>query len=322
LCWPEEPAPPTPAGSESAGDPIFTEAVRHLECGATAEAEQLLEQVILLDPRHWEALFELGHLAETQNRIEWACHYYRRAKDCGTRAWEPHYNLARLLVQAGEVEAARPLLERALLLAPDSADAASLLANVLQRSGDREEASFWLARAARLAPDRAEVWEQLAHLAMEDGRFDDAARWFAKAAGSDRDASVLFNLGLCCWKLGRSEDAAEAWSAGAAAGDTHAVHALAALAVSLGRWQVCDAALQQADHPLLRFAAAQARTGAGDVEGAIAEYRACLALQPGDAEAWLNLGVLHTGVGDSDAALYAWNQALAYDPSLAADYFG
>jgi tetratricopeptide (TPR) repeat protein len=157
---------------------------------------------------------------------------------------------------------------------------------------------------------------------MEDGRFDDAARWFAKAAGSDRDASVLFNLGLCCWKLGRSEDAAEAWSAGAAAGETHAVHALAALAVSLGRWQVCDAALQQADHPLLRFAAAQARTGAGDVEGAIAEYRACLALQPGDAEAWLNLGVLHTGVGDSDAALYAWNQALAYDPSLAADYFG
>ena len=61
-------------------------------------------------------------------------------------------------------------------------------------------------------------------------------------------------------------------------------------------------------------------TAAGRLEAAEAAYRQALALQPGFAPAWLNLGHLAERRGDSTAALDCWQQALQVQPPAALDH--
>lgn len=58
-------------------------------------------------------------------------------------------------------------------------------------------------------------------------------------------------------------------------------------------------------------------TAANDPRGAEQLYRKVVALQPTDADAWLNLGFVLMNEGNSTAARAEWAQATALDASLA-----
>jgi tetratricopeptide (TPR) repeat protein len=64
------------------------------------------------------------------------------------------------------------------------------------------------------------------------------------------------------------------------------------------------------------FASAGRNEAAGDTRAAIAAYRGILALDPGSAAGWNNLGWGLQRLGQFDDALVAYQQALACDPAL------
>ena len=66
----------------------------------------------------------------------------------------------------------------------------------------------------------------------------------------------------------------------------------------------------------LEFQQAAVRHGAGDARGAIAGYRRAIALDPGYAEAYCNMGVDLYDLGGIEPALAAYQVALALRPDF------
>jgi tetratricopeptide (TPR) repeat protein len=81
--------------------------------------------------------------------------------------------------------------------------------------------------------------------------------------------------------------------------------------------QACEALAQRwPDHALLWFTMALVLEDLGRRDDAVAALQRSLALQPAQAEAWVNLGLLHQALGDVDAALRAHAQAVRLRPEL------
>jgi tetratricopeptide (TPR) repeat protein len=54
---------------------------------------------------------------------------------------------------------------------------------------------------------------------------------------------------------------------------------------------------------------------AGDIVGAAADFTTATTLSPGDAEAWINLGMMRQTRGDYDGAIADYDKAIALDPA-------
>lgn len=277
---------PAPPSLESAS--LFEEAIAALEQGRPSEARTLLSDLLLLDPDHAPALFELAQIEEAENRLPWARRYYEAAIRAWPQAWEPHYNLARLLFSEGQDEEARLQLERAVLLEPESAGAAWLLAQTCERLGDDAEARFFYSRAEALDPRNPEVCCALARLALLRGQTDEAESWLDKACALDRSRyDVLYHLGLCRWRQGDSSTATALWRSAVHEhpGRPEAAQALAACALAGGHLEECVALLDAHPTAELHWQAAEAFSARGDSPRALRHYRRALALKPSLA-AW------------------------------------
>lgn len=78
------------------------------------EAERLYQQAISLDPRHVQALNNLGVLYMKQKRSEAAIELFVKALAIQAGYVDPYYNLACLYSQSGNVRASLNYLERAV----------------------------------------------------------------------------------------------------------------------------------------------------------------------------------------------------------------
>ncbi len=78
------------------------------------EAESLYQQAISYDPRHVQALNNLGVLYMTQKRPEEALELFVKALAIQAGYVDPYYNLACLYSQSGNVRASLSYLERAV----------------------------------------------------------------------------------------------------------------------------------------------------------------------------------------------------------------
>ena len=202
-----------------------------------------------------------------------------------------------------------------------------------------------------MLPDRA-LLLRAAYEAVDRGRFADAlapCRTLLAADPADADARLL--AGLARGALGQAAAAARLLDrvARARPDAAHPAHDLAALLVRLGRPEAAAAqyraALRRAPgnaalrrglaHHLLQTetpAAAAAALGppgpeaagqhlagliaaeAGEIDAAIAHFRAAVAADPGPAAGWSNLGIMLKLTGDFDAALAAHEAAVARAP--------
>jgi tetratricopeptide (TPR) repeat protein len=78
------------------------------------EAESLYQQAISIDPRHVQALNNLGVLYMTQKRSEEAVELFVKALAIQSGYVDPYYNLACLYSQSGNIRASLGYLERAV----------------------------------------------------------------------------------------------------------------------------------------------------------------------------------------------------------------
>ena len=323
LDWPEAPAAPPPA--EYAPDELFEEACLALQQNHRAQARARLEELLLIEPSNFPALFELARIEEDDRHQAWAMRHYESALRAQPQSWEAAYNLARLYVEAGDDAKARRLLERALLLEPEAAPAAWVLAQLCERAGEHQEARFWLERTVKLDPDNADAFLRLGHHALRDGRLNQAAEWMERAykTGGARYDTV-YNLGLIRWRLGDNNCARALWLNARELNPSGVEAARALAGLELSEDCLDEAERHNADHPTaeVSFLLGMARAEAGQSDAAIAHYQTALRLNPAWRDAWLNLGALLDQTGRAGDARSAWSRALALDPSLAGEYFG
>ena len=126
------------------------------------------------------------------------------------------------------------------------------------------------------------------------GRLEEAETSLRQAARLNPGSSDLqINLADVLLELRRFESAADCYGR-AIEIDSHLVRAHRGLATSL--------------------------RSAGEIEPAIAHYREALALSPGEAPLWNDLGRCFLALGRFDEAVSAFRRALAIDPDLADAY--
>jgi Tfp pilus assembly protein PilF len=116
-----------------------------LEVHAPAEACRAYERAVELEPRHADALVNLGRLLYEQGATEAAIVHYRRALEAAEgRHAIAAFNLGLALEDVERNRAAADAYTVALLADPAFADAQYNLARVHERLGDRVSALRWL----------------------------------------------------------------------------------------------------------------------------------------------------------------------------------
>lgn len=119
------------------------------------------------------------------------------------------HDLQGLISQArGNLTGSMVQFQQAIICQPQSAPFHAHLGILLRQMGERERAMAMLERAIKLDPTQVDAHSTLGDIRQAQGAFDEAIKHYLaaleRAAG---DPDIPYQLGLCLWKLERTEDA-------------------------------------------------------------------------------------------------------------------
>jgi protein O-GlcNAc transferase len=156
----------------------FELALGHHRAGQLAQAEQLYQQILQMDPRHADALHLLGLI----------------------------------VFNAGDAAAAENFLRRAVAATPSEAEFRNTLGVVCQSLGKLRDAANCFQAAVKRQPNYAEAMSNLGALLSEEGRLTESAQWARRASVTKPGyAEPLNNLGNTLVKQGLVDEALAAY---------------------------------------------------------------------------------------------------------------
>ena len=216
----------------------------------------------------------------------------------------------------------------AIGLRPDKPLAYLKRADALKKQGNTAAALEDLSQASRLGADPLSVSQQQADIYYDRGSFDEAAALYSDVLTLDPDSpSVLYKLGLSCFRAGREEAALQVLShAIAMVGDfVDAYYLRAAVLDALGRVNEAESDLLTAlslrpDAREARLALIELYMEAGDADKALRVADEEIDRQPQDPSSYVLLADVHRMRGRNDEAIEAVGLALEQDPNLPGAY--
>lgn len=270
--------------------PLFMQGVTFHQQGNLDLARSVYEQVLTLQPQHFDALHLLG-VIEHQN------HRYQRGIDLITKALNVKpdspgawCNLGMPLAELGRYEDALICYERAITLRPDFAEAYFNRGNTLMRLQRTQEAVTSFERALVLRPLHAKSHYNLGTALQELKRFDESIASFKKAITILPEFPEAFsNLANSLLELGSIEAALEA----------------------------CNSALSLKPD----FADAHSNRGnalyfLGLTDQALISYELAIKHKPEFADAFFNRGNALRDLGRQEDAILSYERALELNPNL------
>ncbi len=169
----------------------FQIAVRDHQGGRLAHAEHLYRQILAIEPRHPDALHNLGLIAHQTGRHESAVDLIRRAIALKPGDGEAYYNLGIALHALGRSDEAIAANRQAIALKPDSSDAHRNLGVALKAGGQLDDAIAAYNRAIALNPDDADTHSDIAIALADQGRIDEAIAAHRRAVSLDPDSREI-----------------------------------------------------------------------------------------------------------------------------------
>jgi len=180
-----------------------------------AQARQMFEKAIELDPKYADAYVALGFAHLLDYILQWISdpHALDRAFQMAQKAVAlddslplAHALLGRLYVYRWQYDQAIAECERGVELGPNSANAYDMLAQTLARSGEPAESIAPAEKAMRLDPRNRDLYlSELGYAYM--GRYDEAIPCFKKLGAHNNNPFVHFYLAVDYFELGREQDA-------------------------------------------------------------------------------------------------------------------
>lgn len=159
-------------------DPAFNAQVnrgtRLLTEGKPAEAVQVLNEALRLNPADEDVHYDLGMALARVGKLEEAIRQYEEALRILPDYVEAHNNLGNLLMRTGHLDEAIQHFESALKRMPEYASAHNNLGTALQQTGHTNEAIEHFQRAVQIKPDYWEAHFNVATSWLQAGRPSEA----------------------------------------------------------------------------------------------------------------------------------------------------
>ncbi len=192
---------------------LLDDALRLLQAGAFAEAEQIYRQILAADPDTADAWNNLALICYQDGRLGEAAEAVERA--LLLRPQLPPYWLMRgnIALAQHRGDDAQESFTRAIELAPDFAEAHYRRALGYHRAHRIDEAVAGYREAARCAPEVAEIHFQLAEALTLRFSFDDAMRAYQRAFTLDAGGELDRRGCIDCMRHLQFESLPEFWRA-------------------------------------------------------------------------------------------------------------
>jgi predicted O-linked N-acetylglucosamine transferase (SPINDLY family) len=301
---------------------LLQQAVALHQQGQLAEAKVLYEQVLVQQPRNFDALHLSGVLAGHSQDFALAVRRFGQATDVNPQHADTHDKLGDALQELSRWDEARSSYERAIALHPDHAQAHMHLGNVLQELKRWDEALTHYDRAIAVAPNVAATHHNRGLVLQELQRWDEALASHSQALALKPDhANACINCGLVLQELQRWDEALASYDQTITIRPDFA-EAYINRGTLLQKLQRCDEALASYDRAIaLKSDHAEVFYNRGIVlqelkrwDEAIASYKRAIDLQSDFASVHYNLGnVLQEFKRWEEAAVH-YARALALQP--------
>jgi predicted O-linked N-acetylglucosamine transferase (SPINDLY family) len=311
------PSPPTGNVVE-----LFSRGLHLHQMGQHPQAEQLLRQVLALDPNHGGALHLLGAMAYQSGRFLAAADCFRRAVVSNPTHAVFQSSLGAAYQELGRLDEAAACHQQALRLNPNDSLALNNVGITLAAQGKHAEAEAVFRKVLAAAPEDAEVLCNLAGALNGQERHEEAIAVSRQALRlQPKLAQAHHNLGNSLRATSQLEDAIAAYQQavrlwpGFAAGHNNLGQAWQAA----GKLDEAIQSFRQAVQLKPEFVDAHANLGGALLEKQrYAEAEACLRealrLRPDSAEAYNGLGNVYYAQGKLDEAVTNYEHALRYKP--------
>ena len=255
--------------------------------GDKVQARREFERGLELDPQCASCKIHLGTMLLKTAEDRRGRELLRQAVEDDPESEEAHRAYGMLLASIGSLPEAREQLTKAVALSPNSAESLSDLGMVQGKMSD-PGAVDTLARVVKLHPDWGEGHLNLGIALADQHRLDEALAEFSESIRlAPGDARGHYNKGRALTDLNRDQEAA------------HELKAACRL----------DPAI-----PRACYDAAVAERKNGELSAALDTLKKTVAAQPKDADGFLLLGQTYQDLGQTSAAVQAWEAAVQLEP--------
>jgi tetratricopeptide (TPR) repeat protein len=308
---------------------IVSDAVKLHQAGRLLEAETLYNQILAIEPGHFDCLHLLGVIAHQRGHFADAVARIDQALKQNPNHAAALNNRGTALAAQNRLVEALESFSRAATIQRDFAEAHSNRSNVLRQLGRFDEALASCDRALKLRPDYAEAHSQRGLVLCHLKRFTEAlASCDCAIALRPNFAEAHCNRGLVLKELERFEEALASYDlAISLRGDLVEAHANRGNV--LRELERFDEALDSIDRAIaLRPDFAEAHCNRGNVlsslerfEEALCSHERAIALKPGFAEAHCNRGNTLRDLDRLEEAVVSYDRAVELQPDLAQAFF-
>ncbi len=251
-------------------------------------------KALSLDPRHVDTLMNLGVDIGDRNAAE-AKPLFERALRIAPANASAHLNYALLLKRQADESASISEFQEAIRSDPNLLEARRQLISILmsqhQWSQGIEQCREILNREPDDAATRYSLAQALIRSHNEEAGKKELERVVAlrKRAQAKQDAEALQSEGIRYLRAGQPQDAVKSFRSALGLDSSAGNHMYFGLAL----------------------------VGAGDLDSGMQELKTALVLEPGNAQAHVNLGSVYLQTGQESAAKNEFEKALDLDPWLA-----
>ncbi|MGZ4954681.1 MAG: tetratricopeptide repeat protein [Methylobacter sp.] len=307
---------------------IFAEALALHRQGQLTQATELYQQVLELDPHHFDALHLYGVIFAQTGDLAHAVELIDKSLEINPKNAVAHHNLGKVLHDQKQNEAALKSYDKAIALKPDIAVIYYDRGLNLQKIGQQQTALHSFDQAIALKPDYVEAYNERGNVLQELKQYQAAINSYDHAIALKANSSnVWFNRGNALQALGQSEAALHSYDQAIAIepdnADTYSNRGN--VLQSLGQ---SEAALQSYAKALAsRPDCAMTLNNHGTVllslkhyEAALQSFDQAITYNPGFFEAYSNRGIALRNLGQYEAALQNYDQAIALNPVYAKVY--
>ena len=285
-----------------------------------AEAAAGYQEILNLQPYHYDALHLSGLLCKSQGRVEDSISYIRQAIQVDASHADAHFNLGGLYLLSARHEQALQCFSQAVSLQPDYLPAINNQAEVLRLFERYEQALAIIEHLIQLKPDYQIAYQTQGAILFGLARYEDAADSYQKAiALKANDVTAYLNLGAVQTKLHRLSEALRSYET-AAELKPDCAEAYLNQGVAHKAMRQFDAALRCYDKAIAlkpNYAEAYSNKGISfeslkQMSEALACYDQAIALKADYANAWSNRGNVLRSFGDYDEAIGSYENALRF----------
>ena len=292
--------------------------------GHLPQAKALYEEILVMQPKHFDSLHLLGVIAYQTKNHQRAVDLIGKAIELYPKNAAFYSNRGLALQELKQLDAAVASYDKAIALKADYAEAYSNRGNVLQELKQLDAAVASYDKAIALKADYAEAYYNRGNALKELKRLDVAVASYDKAIALKADyAEAYSNRGLVLQEL-KQLDAAVASYDKAIALKADYAEAYSNRGNVLQKLKQLDAAIASYNQAIaLKADYAEAYSNRGNalkklkqLDAAVASYDKAIALKADYAEAYYNRGNALQELKQLDAAVASYDKAIA----LKADY--